>query len=423
MNFSSLQRKIFLITILFLFLIPSFVFVKIKKTSAQICAATLDIVFAIDSTGSMGPVIAKAKAQAIAIMVGIEDALADFSPDIQYGVIDFRDYADGGAWPYIIRQTLTKDKTAVRNAINLISAGGGGDLPEAYTRVMYESYHSSAAIGYRDEAFRILLMIGDDVPHDKTTTATPPSGASFDAAYDGPPYTDPVAGPTNTVLTNMASNGFTLIYLDASRGGNQYVDDWAAWAAVTGGSSHAINGVASLVDVIVEAVVKAFFDRDGDGYMTLICPCNPAELPPGIIGCWDCNDTRFDATAAEAWECFTGGLVPCGRKVDDFTTAIDETAPCTLCHFFVLIKRIVDFLLGSILFPILVLLMIIGGTLLLTAGGSESRIRQGKDIIRTAIIATIIALCAWLIIDTVIVFLTPATSPLQSWHTITCPVP
>ena len=119
----------------------------------------------------------------------------------------------------------------------------------------------------------------------------------------------------------------------------------------------------------------------------------------------------------------TGGLVPCGRHCDDLETAVREDVPCTLCHILVLIKRIIDFATGIIAFPILVLMIIVGGITWITAGGSESRISRGKEIIRTAVIAIIILLAAWLIIDTVIVFLTPAGALWQNWSTINCPVP
>jgi len=117
-----------------------------------------------------------------------------------------------------------------------------------------------------------------------------------------------------------------------------------------------------------------------------------------------------------------GGLVPCGRSCDDPCTKECECAPCTLCHLFVLFKRIVDFLTLNIIFPLAVLMIVVGGVMFLTAGGDPGRIGGAKKILTATVIGLAIILAAWLIVDTVITFLTPAGSPFQNWSTINCPV-
>jgi hypothetical protein len=117
-----------------------------------------------------------------------------------------------------------------------------------------------------------------------------------------------------------------------------------------------------------------------------------------------------------------GGLVPCGRTCDDKCTKNCECAPCTLCHLFVLFKRIVDFLTINIIFPLAILMIVIGGVMFLTAGGDPGRIGGAKKILTATIIGLVIILTAWLLVDTVIMFLVPASSPFQNWETIDCPV-
>jgi len=414
-----MSRKILLVILLpFLILSSIFLFLKIvHKTSAQgICIKDIDIVIAIDTTGSMGGVIATVKAEALNIMNSIDAAFSGYKT--QYGVVNFRDYADGAPWPVQYLQPLTTNKTAVQTAINSMSAGGGADIPEAYSRVMYESYSS---FGYRPNAAKVLLMMGDAIPHDKAATATPPR-ASTDPSYVAPNYFDPTAGiSTDAIANNMQAQGIVLLYFDSSPG-NQYLDDWQAIANITGGLADSTG--PGIVTAIVNNIVRVLLDKDGDGWASMDCPCDAALVATyGLNGCLDCDDARFDATPEEAHDCFAGGLVPCGRHIDDPNTAINETAPCSLCHIFVLIKRIIDFATGVVAFPILVLMIIVGGITWITAGGSEARISRGKEIIRTAVIAIIILLVAWLIIDTVITFLTPASAPWQNWSTINCPVP
>jgi len=124
-----------------------------------------------------------------------------------------------------------------------------------------------------------------------------------------------------------------------------------------------------------------------------------------------------------------GGLVPCGRIIDDPTTLLRESDPCTLCHIFVLVARVVQFLTKDVAFPLLVLMILIGGFFLLTAAGSISRIEQGKNIIKIAVIAIVLLLAFWVIINTVIFFMTggevggiATIITGQPWNEIACPV-
>lgn len=94
-------------------------------------------------------------------------SLRGLIPDLQFGVVDFRDYpispyGSPGDWPYLLRQAITGDDAAVQTAINAMSAGGGNDYEEAYTLVLYESY-SDSAIGWRPDTSRFLIMFGDSV--------------------------------------------------------------------------------------------------------------------------------------------------------------------------------------------------------------------------------------------------------------------
>jgi hypothetical protein len=73
-------------------------------------------------------------------------------------------------------------------------------------------------------------------------------------------------------------------------------------------------------------------------------------------------------------------------------------------------------------------MVLIGGFFLIIAAGSESRIRQGKELLTTAIIAIVIVLAAWILINTVVFFLTGqqkegvATILTKPWNEIDCPI-
>jgi lipopolysaccharide export LptBFGC system permease protein LptF len=85
-----------------------------------------------------------------------------------------------------------------------------------------------------------------------------------------------------------------------------------------------------------------------------------------------------------------------------------------------MIKRLIDFVTLKIIFPLATLIMVIAGIAFVISGGSPTRASTAKKILTSIVIGVIIVLVSWLIIDTIIMFLTGASSP---WSTIDCYVP
>jgi hypothetical protein len=105
------------------------------------------------------------------------------------------------------------------------------------------------------------------------------------------------------------------------------------------------------------------------------------------------------------------GLVPCGPGTGE---------PCTVCHFLVLIKNIIDFL-TEVAFGLVAVMILYGALLFFLAGGQEQKIRQGREVITTAVYGLAIVLLSWIIINTLIqIFVNPGV--LQGpWNEIECP--
>lgn len=113
----------------------------------------------------------------------------------------------------------------------------------------------------------------------------------------------------------------------------------------------------------------------------------------------------------------SGGLVPCGRSCDDPTTPEDESEPCTLCHFFLMIKKIIDFLLLYIVPPIAILMIAIGGFMYIVAymsspetlaggqKGGPALLSQAKRLFSAVVVGLIIIYGAFLIIGTFFQFI------------------
>ena len=84
---------------------------------------SLDLLFIIDVTGSMGPYINEVKIKLIEIMTRIIDQSPGI--DINLGFIAYRDKRE----PYTDIE-FTQNHNNVKNQIEKIRASGGGDLPE-----------------------------------------------------------------------------------------------------------------------------------------------------------------------------------------------------------------------------------------------------------------------------------------------------
>ena len=93
------------------------------------------------------------------------------------------------------------------------------------------------------------------------------------------------------------------------------------------------------------------------------------------------------------------------------------TSSCSFCDGIIVTQNIIG-ILFEIAFPIAVGMIVYGAIRLMLAGGSESNVSSGKEIITNAIIGLVIALCAWVIVNEVLHLLTGDIN--LPWSTITC---
>lgn len=122
-------------------------------------APRLDVVFAIDTTGSMGDEIEVVKAK-LRSMVS-EIARGTPRPDVRFGVVAYRDRGD----VYVTQATrLTRDIDEVVGVLSRLTADGGGDEPEDVQAALVESIDRmnwDMAHGVS----RMLFVVGDAGPH------------------------------------------------------------------------------------------------------------------------------------------------------------------------------------------------------------------------------------------------------------------
>lgn len=96
------------------------------------------------------------------------------------------------------------------------------------------------------------------------------------------------------------------------------------------------------------------------------------------------------------------GLVPCGGT--------GEPA-CGQAQLYELIRRVINFGIQDLAFPLVVLFFLIGGVILLTSSGNPTRIEQGKKAITGAVIGLVIVLTSVVLINTLIVTFTKCNFP------------
>lgn len=117
---------------------------------------SVDVVFAIDTTGSMSPYIAQAVATAEKVAA---DTLAD-APGSRVGLVEYRDHGDAFVSRTLV--PLTTDFAALTTGLDTLQAGGGGDWPEA----VYSGIVEGIGQDWRADVARSIVVIGDAPPHD-----------------------------------------------------------------------------------------------------------------------------------------------------------------------------------------------------------------------------------------------------------------
>lgn len=116
----------------------------------------IDVVFAVDTTGSMGGLLEGAKRTVWAIASHIKDI--DPQADLHVGLVAYRDLGD----EYVTKDfALTGDLDGVFAELSSYYAGGGGDTPEDVDAALYDAVHK---MQWRGGAKKMIFLVGDAPP-------------------------------------------------------------------------------------------------------------------------------------------------------------------------------------------------------------------------------------------------------------------
>jgi len=119
----------------------------------------IDVVFVLDTTGSMADLIQTAKEKIWSIATTM--ASAQQTPDIRIGLVAYRDRSDA----YVTKIVdLSDDLDSVYATLMDFAADGGGDTPESVNKALSDAVHQMSW-SEQDQAYKVIFLVGDAPPH------------------------------------------------------------------------------------------------------------------------------------------------------------------------------------------------------------------------------------------------------------------
>jgi uncharacterized protein YegL len=127
--------------------------------SAAEKAPRMDVVFLVDTTGSMGDEIGVVKKSLVDMIAEIEGGTP--RPDVRFGLVIYRDRGDD----YVTKLfKLTDDTDSVIKEVNAIEASGGGDEPESVNEALHVTINDmNWDLDINTE--KTIFLIGDAPPN------------------------------------------------------------------------------------------------------------------------------------------------------------------------------------------------------------------------------------------------------------------
>ena len=214
----------------------------------------LDVVFVIDSTGSMQDEIRQVKTHITKIIKKVRSGQP--SPDVRVGIITYRDHAPE-EYEYVTQYVgITHDVEEALDFLSDIEAAGGGDHPEAVGDGMFDAIHN---MEWREYAEKIVFLIGDAAPH---------GVGSSDVSF---PQGNPLGHHYERLAKDAHEMGIRFYTVSGSGIDTHGIRVWKEIADLTNGSYFALSYTRVDVDQYYkteglpeEFAIEAKADRDYD---------------------------------------------------------------------------------------------------------------------------------------------------------------
>ena len=146
----------------------------VVETRPEYRNVPLDLVFVLDTTGSMGDEIQRLKTTIELINLNLTSLAA--GPRLRFGMVLYKDRGDE---EYVTRTVpLTDDMEAFRSSLDQVFADGGGDTPEDLESALRETM---TGLDWSPQGIRLAFIITDAPPH---LDEYGPDYTYVDAAHD-----------------------------------------------------------------------------------------------------------------------------------------------------------------------------------------------------------------------------------------------
>jgi hypothetical protein len=127
-----------------------------RQGQAQGPRPRVEVVFVLDTTGSMSGLIQGAKDKIWSIARHIVSGKP--TPDVKIGLVGYRDRGDA----YVTRKHgLTGDLDAVFENLNAFRADGGGDTPEHVAKGLHDAVYG---MDWSKDSMKMIFLVGDAPP-------------------------------------------------------------------------------------------------------------------------------------------------------------------------------------------------------------------------------------------------------------------
>ena len=119
----------------------------------------IEVVFVLDTTGSMSGLIQAAKEKIWSIATSM--ASAESSPEIKVGLVAYRDRGDA----YVTKTVgLSHDLDSVYSKLMDFKANGGGDGPESVNKALFDAVNN-ISWSQGKGVYKVVFLVGDAPPH------------------------------------------------------------------------------------------------------------------------------------------------------------------------------------------------------------------------------------------------------------------
>jgi uncharacterized protein YegL len=203
-----------------LWLTPRFEPVRVIGHAPPPAPARLEMVFVLDTTGSMGGLIDGAKQKIWGI---VNDVMRESRSSVRIGLVAYRDRGD----TYLTQVTpLTEDLDRVYTTLMDFHADGGGDGPEDVRTALAEAIHKINWSTPAADLSQVVFLVGDAPPHEDYNDAVDTVTTAGNAVQKGIIVNTiqcGFMGDTTTAWRAIAKAGNGEYFSIASDGGVQAI--------------------------------------------------------------------------------------------------------------------------------------------------------------------------------------------------------